>query len=208
MRVFALIVLSLSLAVTAAKAKPGPTSVTIQAQPTVVTYGSQTTLSGAVTSQQTDVKVTVMAQPCGSSSAKALTSVTAATGGAWSTAVKPATRTTYQAKAKSAASSTITVQVHPMVTLAKVAAHRFRTRVAAAQSFAGRIALFQKQVGGRWATVKSVVLIQIGTGPSGTIVSGKTFRTGIARGKLVRILLTQRQVGTCYLPGSSNTATS
>jgi hypothetical protein len=208
MRAFALIVFALSLAVTAANAKTGPTSVTIQAQPTVVPYGSQTTLSGSVTSQQTDVKVTVMAQPCGSASAKTLTSVTAATGGAWSTAAKPATRTAYRAKAKNATSSTVTVQVHPQVTLTKVAAHRFRTRASAAQSFAGRIALFQKQVGGRWVTVKSVVLRQVGTVPAGTIVSGKTFRSGIRRGKPIRILLTQRQVGACYLPGVSNTATS
>lgn len=208
MRVFLPAVLALTLSVAVAAAKPGPTSVTIQAQPAVVTYGSQTTLSGTVSSQQTEVKVTVMAQLCGSSSAKTLTSVTAATGGAWSTTAKPVTRTAYQAKAKNATSSTVTVQVHPQVTVAKVGAHRFRTRVSAAQSFAGRIALFQRERGSRWVTVKSVVLRQIGTGPSGTIVSGKTFRSGIARGKLVRILLTQRQVGACYLPGVSNTATS
>ncbi len=137
-----------------------------------------------------------------------LTSVTASAGGAWSTTAKPTIRTAYQAKAKNATSQAVTVQVHPQVTLAKAGAHRFRTRVSAAQSFAGRIALFQREVGSRWVTVKSVVLRQIGTGPSGTIISGKTFRSGIRKGKTVRMLLTQRQVGTCYLPGVSNTTTS
>jgi hypothetical protein len=208
MRAIALTLLTLSLAVTAAKAKPGPTAVTIEAQPAVITYGSQTTLAGSVTSQQADVKVTVSAQQCGANSFKTLTSVTAATGGAWSTTAKPAVRTDYRAKAGKATSKIVTVQVHPLTTLAKVAAHRFRVRVTAAESLAGRIALFQRRTVTGWTTVKSVVLVQIATGPAPTIVSGKTFRSGIRRGKTVRILLTQRQVGTCYLPGISNTIAS
>jgi hypothetical protein len=208
MRIFLLAVVTLALSVAAASAKSGPTKVTIAAQPTIVTYGSQTTLSGTVTSQQTGPKVTVMSESCGTTSFKTLTSVTAATGGAWSTVIQPAMRTAYQAKSKNATSPTVTVQVRPMVTLAKVGAHRFRARVLAAESFAGRIALFQRQGAVRWVTVKSVALRQLGTATSGTIVSGKTFRSGVRKGKVMRILLTQRQAGACYLRGISNTLTT
>ncbi len=208
MRVFISVALALILSVGVASAKPGPVKVTIAAQPSVVTYGSQTTLSGAVSSQQTDVKVTVSAEQCGSNSFKTLTSVTSSSGGTWSTTAKPTARTAYQAKAKSATSPAVTVQVRPQVSLAKIAPHRFRTRVLAAQSFAGRIALFQRRTATGWTTVKSVTLRLISSGPAPTIVSGKTFRSGIRRGKTVRMLLTQRQVGACYLPGISNTIAS
>lgn len=202
-----LILVALLAGAPAALAAPSPTSVTIAAQPTIVTYGSATTLAGKVSPVST--KLTVEGQPCGSNAFKALTqplNVTSA--GDWTMTAIPTVNTAYRAKAKNTTSSTVTVQVRPRVTLAKVAAHRFRTRVTAGQSFAGRVALFQRRSTTGWTTVKSVVLVQIATGPAPTIISGKTFRSGISPGKSVRVLLTQRQVGTCYLPGTSNTIRS
>jgi hypothetical protein len=104
-------------------------------------------------------------------------------------------------------SSTQMVQVRPRVTLAKVARHKFRTRIAAAKSFGGKIALFQKKTLVGWKTVKSVVLVQVAAGPE-SVISGKTFRSGISRHRTVRILLTQRQVGNCYVTGISNSVRS
>jgi hypothetical protein len=199
--------LLLALSATAGFAKE-PLSVTLTAQPTVVTYGSSTTLSGGVSTKASGVKVTVTAQQCGQASAKTLTSLTTATQGAWTTSTQPTVRTTYQAKAKNATSTAVTVQVRPRVTLAKVAAHRFRTRATAAQSFAGKIALFQRRTATGWKTVKSVTMGQISSGPAPTIVSGATFRSGIRTGKRVRMLLTQRQAGACYLAGISTTIRS
>ena len=186
----------------AALAAPSPTSVTAFAQPTVVTYGSPSTITGTITPAQS-AKVMLSSKPCTAASFKAASSVTSNDQGAWSAVVTPGVRTAYQAKVKGAQSSIVTVQVRPRVTLSKVAAHRFRTRVSAAQSFGGKIALFQKRTALGWRTVKSIVLVQLGSGTE-TIVSGKTFRSGIRARRTVRILLTQRQVGGCYLPGISN----
>jgi hypothetical protein len=178
-------------------------SVTIAAQPTVVTYGGGSTLSGKVSAKG---QLTVHAQECGSATFKALKSpVTGA--GDWRMTVAPGSRTSYEAKAGGATSSIVTVQVRPGVTLRKTGSHLFQTRVAAAQSFAGKIALFQRRRPTGWNTVRSVVLQQL-AGGSPTIVSGSTFRSGIRKGKRVRILLTQRQVGSCYLRATSKTSVS
>jgi hypothetical protein len=83
-----------------------------------------------------------------------------------------------------------------------VGRHRFRTRISAAQSFAGKIALFQKRTPMKWKTIKSVVLAELGS-RSGTVVSGKTFHSGIRAGRTVRVLFTQHQAGDCYLDGTS-----
>jgi hypothetical protein len=201
----ALIFTALAIA-PAALAAPSPTSVSIGAEPSVVTYGSPTTLVGSITPAQS-VKVSLSSKACGASAFKVTMTVTSNDQGAWSAVVTPALSTAYTAKAKGAKSPTVTVQVRPRVTLAKVAAHKFRTRVSAAQSFGARIALFQKRTVAGWRTLKSVLLRELASGPE-TIVSGKTFRSGVRRGRIVRILLTQRQVGTCYAPGISNTVRS
>lgn len=202
-----LIVAALALTPAAALAAPSPTSVTIAADPMIVTYGSSAKLSGAV-SPASALKVQVTTQDClkGGTQQSPLT-VTSTAQGAWSATVTPTAKTVYQAKAKSAESPALTVQVRPRIALVKVAAHRFRTRITAAQSFGGKIALFQKSTSGGWRTVKSVVLVELGSG-SGTVVSGKTFRSGIRRGQTVRVLFTQRQAGTCYLAGTSNSISS
>jgi hypothetical protein len=133
--------------------------------------------------------------------------VTSTAQGTWTATVTPGSKTVYQAKAKSTDSPSLTVQVRPAVTLAKVGSHRFRTRITAALSFGGKIALFQKRTSAGWRTVKSVVLVELGSG-NGTFVSGKTFRSGIRTGRTMRVLLTQRQAGTCYLAGISNSISS
>jgi hypothetical protein len=207
MRRKALIFSVLALTPAAALAAPSPTSVTITADPLVVTYGSAAKLSGVV-SPAKSVKLQISAQSCVAGQAQSSpATVTSTAQGTWAQTVSPASKTVYEAKAKSAQSPALTVQVRPSLTLAKVAAHKFRTRLSAAQSFGGKIALFQKRTAGGWKTVKSVVLVQLGSG-SGTVASGKTFRSGIHAGRTVRILLTQRQAGSCYAAGTSNSISS
>ena len=178
----------------------------IAADPLVVTYGSATKLSGVV-SPAKSVKVQLSVQACAGGQAQKSLSVTSTAQGAWTATVTPTSKTVYQAKAKSTDSQALTVQVRPGLTLAKVAAHKFRTRLTAGQSFGGKIALFQKRTSSGWRTVKSIVLVELGSG-SGTVVSGKTFRSGIRAGRTLRILLTQRQAGSCYMGATSNSITS
>src|SRR5262249_40913834 len=166
-----------------------------------------TKLSGVVSPAKA-VKVQISAESCvGGQAQRSPATVTSTAQGAWTTTVTPESKTVYQAKAKSAASPALTVQVRLSMTLAKVASHSFRVRLSAAQSFGGRIALFQKRTSSGWKTAKSVVLVQLGSG-SGTVASGKTFRSGIHAGRTVRVLLTQRQAGSCYAAGTSNSISS
>jgi len=198
----ALILTALAMTPAAASAAPSPTTVSIAAAPLVVTYGSATHLSGAVSPAKA-MKVQVSAESCvNGQTQQSPLSVTSTAQGTWTATVTPTSKTVYQAKAKSTDSPALTVQVRPKVALAKVGAHRFRTRISAAQSFGGKIALFQKSTSAGWRTVKSVVLVELGSG-SGTVISGKTFRSGIRTGRTVRILFTRRQAGTCYLGATS-----
>jgi hypothetical protein len=202
MRRKSLILVGLAISPAAALAAPSPTSVSIAAEPMVVTYGSDIKLSGMVTPAKA-VKVQVSSQPCMKPQARQEPlSVTSTAQGAWTASVMPTSRTAYLAKAKSADSPALIVQVQPAVRLAKIGRHRFRARISAAQSFDGKIALFQKRTPTKWKTVKSVVLTELGSG-NGTFVSGKTFRSGIRAGRTVRVLFTQRQAGDCYLAGTS-----
>jgi hypothetical protein len=203
----ALILTMLAITPAAAMAAPSPTSVTIAASSMVVTYGSTTQLSGAVSPAKA-MKVQVSSEAClkGQTQQSPLT-VTSTAQGTWSATVTPTSKTVYQAKAKSTDSPALTVQVRPKVALAKVGTHRFRTRITAAQSFGGKIALFQKRTATGWKTIKSVVLVELGSG-NGTFVSGKTFRSGVRAHRTVRMLFTQRQAGACYLGATSTSITS
>jgi len=202
MRRKSLILVGLALSPAAALAAPSPSSVSIVAEPMVVTYGSEVELSGMVTPAKA-VTVHISRQACMKPQARQEPlSVTSTAQGAWTASVMPTSRTAYLAKAKSADSPTLIVQVRPAVRLAKIGRHRFRARISAAQSFGGKIALFQKRTSIGWKTVKSVVLTELGSA-SGTVVSGKTFHSGIRAGRTVRVLFTQHQAGDCYLEGTS-----
>jgi hypothetical protein len=199
--------LGLALFAVAALAKG---SVTITAQPGAVEFGSTTTLSGKATAKG---KVTVEAQECGSPPGfTTLKKIAVTSAGEWRTTASPPERTAYRASAGGATSPVVTVKVRPSVSLTELRAHRFRTKVTTEQSFAGKVALFQKRTASGWRTIKSVVLDELAIAEllaGGEVtISGKTFHSGVAPGKTVRILLTQRQVGSCFLRTVSNTIKS
>lgn len=201
-----LLILITLVAAPAALAAPNPTAVSITAQPTLVTYGQAATLGGKVTPAQS-VQVTLAAKTCLNAPQRAVEpsplQFKSDSTGSWSTTVTPQVRTEYQATAKDAQSDTAMVQVRPRVTLTKLTRHTFRVRAWSAESFAGKTALFQKRNSVGWQTVKRVTLAFISSN-SETVVSGKTFHSGVSAHKTVRVLLTQRQVGNCYAAGISN----
>jgi hypothetical protein len=132
--------------------------------------------------------------------------VTTTGGGAYSYAAQPLKITTYTVRWKSAASPSVTVKVRPRLRLGKIAPRRYAVRVFAAQSFAGRVAAFQRynRLRRTWVTVRRVIL-RPGTGAvSPTVISSATFSARLRRGLRVRVVLAQAQVGGCYLAGRSN----
>src|SRR5436853_1264774 len=112
-----------------------PQTVTISASRPSVVFGKSVTLSGKVSTGKAGENVSVLAEPFGTTAFAALTPVQTVSGGHWSELVKPTIETSYQAKWKSATSSTVSVKVRPLITLALVseASGRFSTNVSAAR---------------------------------------------------------------------------
>ena len=190
--------------VTVTAAQPG---VSLTASPQRVVFGQHVTLSGADASHRSGENVDVYAQPCGGAAAK-VTTVQTTTNGAFTASVQPLKNTTYTARIRNATSSAVAISVRPLVRLGKIAAHRYSVRVSAADSFAGKSATFQRYNGTRWIAVKNVVLRANSTGVSPTVLTSASFRSSLRARVRVRIVISQSQVGGCYLAGISNTIPS
>ena len=184
-------------------------TLTLSAKPRTVVYGAKVTLTGALSNQKAGENVSVLATACGQAAAK-VTTVQTTTGGAYTAVVRPLKNTVYAVKVKNTSSQAVTVQVRPRLRLGKVAPHRYSLRVFAAQSFAGKYGTFQRYNAtlGRWVNVKRVLLRANSTGVAPTVISSVSFRSTIRPRLKVRVLLPQLQVGSCYLPGRSNTILS
>jgi plastocyanin len=178
--------------------------------PGVVVYGRKVTLSGTLASHQAGASLQVLAQECGQSAPTRIATVTTTAGGAYSYQAQPLKNTVYTVKFKSSSSNSGTVKVRPRLRLGKIAPHRYSLRVFAAQSFAGKYASFQRYrlALRRWVTVKRVLLRANAAGVAPTVITSAKFRSRIKAGLRVRVILTQAQVGSCYLAGRSNTIRS
>jgi len=185
-----------------------PDSISLTGAPRLIAFGGKVALSGTLSSHKTGENVDVLALQCGSSAATKVLTVQTAANGSFTAAVQPLMNTTYSVKVRNTTSSSAAVSVRPKVRISRVAAHRYTVRVSAAVTFAGKYVSFQRYNGTRWIAIKSVLLGANATGEAPTIVSGSTFRSGVKAGLRMRVVIGQAQVGTCYLPGISNTILS
>ena len=177
--------------------------VTIAASPRIVTYLGATTLSGAVSTAQPNERVSVRAQPCGTTSFASLATVTTTTGGAWTLSARPQKTTVYEAQWRGA-TARATVTVRPRVTLRKLTRGRFAVRVSAAQAFGGKVVVLQRRTStGSWVRVRYVTLRVLG-GTAPTVISGANVRANIRVGTRVRAVIGAAQVAPCYAAGTSN----
>jgi plastocyanin len=181
-------------------------TLTLTAKPRTLVYGGKVTLTGVLSNQKVGENVEVLATGCGQTAATKMTTVQTTTGGAYTAIVAPLTNTSYTVKVKNTSSQAVTVKVRPRLRLGKVALHRYSLRVLAAQSFAGKYGTFQRYNGalGRWANVKRVLLRANSTGIAPTVITSVSFRATVPSRSKVRVILSQLQVGSCYLPGRSN----
>lgn len=182
------------------------TSVTISAARATTTFLVPLNLSGVISSQAANESVVVNGQECGKTAFTRVGAATTTAGGNWTFAVKPTINTTYQARWGRTDSSTVLVKVKPKIRLTRVGS-RFKARITAAQSFTGKVVLFQRfrPAVRRWATLKRVTLAASTTPTAGTFVTPANFRARIRKGWRLRVLLPQAQAGTCYLAAPSNT---
>jgi len=181
--------------------------VSIKAAPAQVVYGKSATLSGAISTGATGDTVDIDAMECGKTTFTRVTSVKTAANGAWSAPVKPALNTAYQATWKNTKSAQLPAKVAPGLTLKRVAAHRYKASLIAAQSLTGKYVVLQRYAKAKrsWKTVKRVTLRIAKAGITPTVVSSTTVRLKIPRGTRLRLLLTADQAGACYATTHSAT---
>jgi phosphodiesterase/alkaline phosphatase D-like protein len=153
-------------------------------------------LSGAVSSGQPGVNVTVLAQRFGDSALASVATVLTGDGGKWTYPAQPTIRTSYVVNANGVSSPSVTVGVRPSVSLRVTTRARVATHVGGATSFAGRRVQLQRLSHGAWVTVKRARL----NGSSTT-----TFRLSLLpKGKsTIRIAFSVNQAGPGYLGGFS-----
>jgi plastocyanin len=182
----------------------------LTARPQAVVFGNKTTISGTLTDKQSGVSLQVLGLQCGATSATALATIKSTTGGAFTYQAQPLRQTAYSVRVKNSDSSAATVKVTPLLRLGKVARHRYSLRISAADSFAGKVATFQRYSTAkkRWVKVKLVTLQADSTGVAPTVITSAKFRSGIKARQRVRVTLGAKQVGSCYLAGRSNTIRS
>jgi hypothetical protein len=174
-----------------------PQRVTIAASRPSVVYGGSVTLSGKVSGGKAGETVDVLAEPFGTSSFAALTTVATTSGGHWSDVVHPTIETGYKARWNTATSSTVTVKVRPLITLALVnlSSRTFSTKVTAARTFAGKFVLVQRLTPTGPTTVKKVIL---------NSSSSATFHVRLHRGRSrLRVVMPTSQAAPGYITGAS-----
>jgi plastocyanin len=186
-----------------------PDTLTLTATPLVVVYGARVALAGKLSTLQAGQSVDVLAQACGSAAQAKAATVTTLAGGTYSASLAPLIGTTYSARVKTTNSPNVLVKVRPRVRLAKVAPHKYAIRVTAAQRLVGKYAGFQRfnAATGRWVSVK-VVALRTAAGSPPAVTTSVTFRSSVKPLLRVRAVLSQAQVGSCYLPGTSPTIKS
>jgi plastocyanin len=172
-----------------------PPSVSLAASSPIVTYGTQITLSGVVSSGKEGQNVTLLAQPYPQTSFAEMATVVTGAGGVWAFTTTPTILTVYQARFRSSFSQRVTVGVRPRITF-RYARGYMSTRVTAAPSFHRHFVYLQRHSRfGQWINVRKLKL-----GPR----SGRLFRPP-RRISSYRIFLTVNQAGPGYLSSHSGT---
>ena len=143
----------------------------------------------------------MLAEPFGATSFSMLSSMTTTAGGLWTDVVKPTIETSYEAKWKSATSSTATVKVRPLITLTLVSlsTRSFSTKVTAARSFAGKFVLVQRLSSSGVAILKKVTL---------DASSSASFHVRLHRGRSrLRVVMPTSQTAPGYITAMSKVLT-
>jgi hypothetical protein len=202
------VVAALTLVAVAAAAPP---SLTLTATPNVVTYGGTTKLAGVLSTHKAGEAISIQAQPCGKPNFGSIADAKTTTGGAFSFTAQPTMNTTYRAKFKGATSPAVAVTVKPLLRLKKLTSARYRARITAGISFAGKYVNLQRfnSSTGRWRTVTRITFkTGQASGPAPTTVSTGTKKVRLKHRIKLRLMLPQAQAGACYASTTSNSTRS
>ena len=187
-----------------------PLTASFAVTPNPVPFGRKVALAGTLASKLSGQSLQVLALQCGATKATSLANVTTTAGGAFTYQAQPLKATAYTVKSKNGTSPSATATVLPRLRLGKVARHKYSLHISAGDSFAGKYATFQRYRSStkRWVKVRRVLLRANATGVAPTVITSAAFRSGLKAGVRVRVTLGQKQVGSCYLAGRSNTIRS
>jgi plastocyanin len=135
-----------------------PPTLTLAASAPIVTYGTQVTLTGVVSSHAAGEQVTIYYQPYPQPNQIQRATLLTTTGGVFSFIVQPQILTTYEAAWKGAFATPTSVEVAPKLTLGRN--NGWILRADGGHSFAGKAVQFQRLNGatGQWVTLKKVIL--------------------------------------------------
>ena len=181
-------------------------AITIDAQPKVVRAGNSVALTGSILVQQKGERVLVEQRACDGRWAY-LKVVETDEGGVWGDYTMPSLRTSYRAVWRGVQSSTVTVAVPPFVVLRFGPSRRtLAVRIPSpAASLSGHTVAFQRLVGFRWITFRTVALHEEQTAYGRTFVA--QFRHSLRPGTRVRAALLLAQARPCYIGAFSNAIT-
>jgi hypothetical protein len=195
-------------ALTGAAGAAPPVTLTLAASAPTVTYGAPVTLSGVLSTLKSNQAIAIQATECGSTRQSKVTTLKTVANGAFAGPVSPTIGTSYQAVFKNNKSPAVAVAVRPLLELTKVATGSYTAKATAAQALTGKFVLFQRyrKLRKRWVQVKRLAL---GAAVPGTtkpaMVSSVAFKAKLPRGTRVRLMITVKQVGPCYVAATSKT---
>ena len=180
-------------------------TLTLTANPFVVSYGKPTTFSGQVSTKKANQQVVIQGTACGSTNTTKAATVKTTANGNYTTPVTPAIGTTYRASFKNGASQPVAITVKPVVELKRVARGSFTASVTAGQALTGKFVLFQryKRLTKRWVQVKRLALKTSAPGTKPTVVSSVSFKSKLRTGTRVRAMISKLQAGPCYAQATS-----
>ena len=171
------------------------TGVTLVAPVRKVVFGGRIRLSGVVPTHLAGEQVVIFAQPYGAGSLHSVTTVLTEADGVWAYLARPPILTTYAASWRGGMSSTVSVSVHPQITLVRTRSGRFVVHAFGGRAFSNRVVQVQRLVRGRWSTVKRVRL---------AAGSQATFTLSLPHGRSsLRAAFSVNQAGLGFLGGTS-----
>jgi hypothetical protein len=161
-----------------------------------VLYGHELTLSGKLASHMSNQSVAIFSRRYGNAKMTRLAVVHTNAAGRWTFKTMPAMNTSYQARAGSSVSRSLTVGVKPAVAVSQLGDGTLWTHIAGGRSFMGQQVELQKQAGAGWATVSKEVL---------NAQSNAIFMAPVTSGnETVRIAFSVNQAGAGFLGANSN----
>jgi plastocyanin len=182
--------------------KGPPPSLTLALSQPIVDYGTDVTLSGAISTGQANQSVEIDAQPYGQASPIQLVVLKTGTSGTFSYTITPALYTTYVARWGNVASGTVLVQVAPKLRLLVGGKGYMKAVLTAPTSMAGKHVYLQRlSAFGQWVNLANLTL---------GAQNGRLFKPAAYLPKGVshiRVFLSVNQAGNGLLSAHSGTQT-